>query len=82
LPRVEAPQKRLVWFEHSAHMPMTEDPASFSSPWCVSRDQSPQKRAMSCPEATEGRNIDFRPSRDKWRPFRPEILDFDHKFGI
>jgi proline iminopeptidase len=26
---VEAPQKHLVWFEHSAHMPMTEEPGKF-----------------------------------------------------
>jgi pimeloyl-ACP methyl ester carboxylesterase len=26
---VEAPEKRLVWFEHSAHMPMTEEPGKF-----------------------------------------------------
>jgi pimeloyl-ACP methyl ester carboxylesterase len=26
---VEAPEKHLVWFEHSAHMPMTEEPGKF-----------------------------------------------------
>jgi pimeloyl-ACP methyl ester carboxylesterase len=26
---VEAPEKRVVWFEHSAHMPMTEEPGKF-----------------------------------------------------
>ena len=26
---VHAPEKRLVWFEHSAHMPMTEEPGKF-----------------------------------------------------
>ena len=26
---VQAPQKRLVWFEHSGHMPMTEEPGKF-----------------------------------------------------
>ena len=26
---VEAPAKHLVWFEHSAHMPMTEEPGKF-----------------------------------------------------
>ena len=26
---VEAPEKHLVWFEHSAHMPMTEEPGRF-----------------------------------------------------
>jgi pimeloyl-ACP methyl ester carboxylesterase len=26
---VKAPDKRLVWFEHSAHMPMTEEPGKF-----------------------------------------------------
>jgi hypothetical protein len=25
----EAPDKHLVWFEHSAHMPMTEEPGEF-----------------------------------------------------
>jgi proline iminopeptidase len=29
LDRVEAPEKRVVWFEHSAHMPMTEEPGKF-----------------------------------------------------
>jgi len=29
LDTVTAPQKRLVWFEHSAHMPMTEEPGKF-----------------------------------------------------
>ena len=29
LETVEAPEKRLVWFEHSAHMPMTEEPGKF-----------------------------------------------------
>jgi pimeloyl-ACP methyl ester carboxylesterase len=29
LDTVEAPEKRLVWFEHSAHMPMTEEPGKF-----------------------------------------------------
>jgi proline iminopeptidase len=29
LKTVEAPEKRLVWFEHSAHMPMTEEPGKF-----------------------------------------------------
>jgi proline iminopeptidase len=27
--KVEAPEKRLVWFEHSGHMPMTEEPGKF-----------------------------------------------------
>ena len=27
--RVRAPQKHFVWFEHSAHMPMTEEPGKF-----------------------------------------------------
>jgi len=27
--KVKAPAKRLVWFEHSAHMPMTEEPGKF-----------------------------------------------------
>jgi proline iminopeptidase len=27
--KVEAPQKHLVWFEHSAHLPMTEEPGKF-----------------------------------------------------
>ena len=26
---VEAPKRHLVWFEHSAHMPMTEEPGKF-----------------------------------------------------
>ena len=26
---VEAPEKQLVWFEHSAHIPMTEEPGKF-----------------------------------------------------
>ena len=26
---VKAPEKRLVWFEHSAHIPMTEEPGKF-----------------------------------------------------
>ena len=26
---VDAPEKHLVWFEHSAHMPMTEEPGKF-----------------------------------------------------
>ena len=26
---VKAPEKQLVWFEHSAHMPMTEEPGKF-----------------------------------------------------
>ena len=26
---VKAPQKKFVWFEHSAHMPMTEEPGKF-----------------------------------------------------
>jgi pimeloyl-ACP methyl ester carboxylesterase len=26
---VEAPEKHLVWFEHSAHLPMTEEPGKF-----------------------------------------------------
>jgi proline iminopeptidase len=26
---VQAPEKQLVWFEHSAHMPMTEEPGKF-----------------------------------------------------
>ena len=26
---VEAPEKHLVWFEHSAHIPMTEEPGKF-----------------------------------------------------
>ena len=26
---VKAPAKQLVWFEHSAHMPMTEEPGKF-----------------------------------------------------
>jgi pimeloyl-ACP methyl ester carboxylesterase len=29
LDTVDAPEKRLVWFEHSAHMPMTEEPGKF-----------------------------------------------------
>ncbi len=27
--KVEAPEKHLVWFEHSGHMPMTEEPGKF-----------------------------------------------------
>ena len=27
--RVKAPEKQLVWFEHSAHMPMTEEPGEY-----------------------------------------------------
>jgi proline iminopeptidase len=27
--KVEAPAKQFVWFEDSAHMPMTEEPAKF-----------------------------------------------------
>ena len=27
--KVKAPQKQLVWFEHSAHIPMTEEPGKF-----------------------------------------------------
>ena len=27
--RVQAPSKQWVWFEHSGHMPMTEEPAKF-----------------------------------------------------
>jgi pimeloyl-ACP methyl ester carboxylesterase len=27
--RVKAPKKQLVWFEHSAHMPMTEEPGKY-----------------------------------------------------
>jgi pimeloyl-ACP methyl ester carboxylesterase len=27
--RVKAPKKQLVWFEHSAHIPMTEEPGKF-----------------------------------------------------
>jgi pimeloyl-ACP methyl ester carboxylesterase len=27
--KVAAPEKHLVWFEHSAHMPMTEEPGKF-----------------------------------------------------
>jgi proline iminopeptidase len=27
--KVEAPEKHLVWFEHSAHLPMTEEPGKF-----------------------------------------------------
>jgi proline iminopeptidase len=26
---VKAPEKQLVWFEHSAHMPMSEEPGKF-----------------------------------------------------
>jgi hypothetical protein len=26
---VEAPEKHLVWFEHSGHMPMLEEPGKF-----------------------------------------------------
>lgn len=26
---MEAPEKHLVWFEHSAHIPMTEEPGKF-----------------------------------------------------
>ena len=29
LDALNAPEKRLVWFEHSAHMPMTEEPGKF-----------------------------------------------------
>jgi proline iminopeptidase len=29
LERLKAPSKRIVWFEHSAHMPMTEEPGKF-----------------------------------------------------
>ena len=29
LSKVNAPSKRLVWFEHSAHLPMTEEPGKF-----------------------------------------------------
>jgi proline iminopeptidase len=29
LEQLEAPSKRVVWFEHSAHMPMTEEPGKF-----------------------------------------------------
>lgn len=31
LERVQAPSKKLVWFEHSAHMPMFEEPGRFFS---------------------------------------------------
>jgi pimeloyl-ACP methyl ester carboxylesterase len=24
--RLDAPQKKLIWFEHSAHLPMVEEP--------------------------------------------------------
>jgi esterase/lipase len=27
--KVKAPEKHLVWFEHSGHMPMTEEPGKF-----------------------------------------------------
>ena len=27
--KVEAPSKHLVWFEHSGHLPMTEEPAKY-----------------------------------------------------
>jgi proline iminopeptidase len=27
--KVEAPEKHIVWFEHSAHLPMTEEPGKF-----------------------------------------------------
>jgi proline iminopeptidase len=27
--KVEAPEKHLVWFEHSGHMPITEEPGKF-----------------------------------------------------
>jgi esterase/lipase len=27
--KVQAPEKHLVWFEHSGHMPMTEEPGKF-----------------------------------------------------
>ena len=27
--KVKAPEKQLVWFEHSAHIPMTEEPGKF-----------------------------------------------------
>jgi pimeloyl-ACP methyl ester carboxylesterase len=27
--KVKAPEKHLVWFEHSAHLPMTEEPGKF-----------------------------------------------------
>jgi len=27
--KVKAPEKQLVWFEHSAHLPMTEEPGKF-----------------------------------------------------
>jgi len=26
---VKAPEKQLVWFEHSGHIPMTEEPGKF-----------------------------------------------------
>ena len=26
---MKTPKKQLVWFEHSAHMPMTEEPGKF-----------------------------------------------------
>jgi proline iminopeptidase len=26
---VKAPKKQLVWFDHSAHIPMTEEPGNF-----------------------------------------------------
>jgi pimeloyl-ACP methyl ester carboxylesterase len=27
--KVKAPKKQLVWFENSAHLPMTEEPGEF-----------------------------------------------------
>ena len=27
--KVKAPEKHLIWFEHSGHMPMTEEPGKF-----------------------------------------------------
>ena len=27
--KVKAPEKQLIWFEHSGHMPMTEEPGKF-----------------------------------------------------
>jgi hypothetical protein len=43
---VEAPEKNLVWFEHSGHLPMTEEPGKFFLSLCEPRGQSPRRRAI------------------------------------
>lgn len=44
--KVEAPEKNLVWFEHSGHLPMTEEPGKFFLSLCEPRGQSPRRRAI------------------------------------